>query len=112
MATTGCFSVNSRNSLISSASNPVAAGTAGSVSDSDTASNADMSIWLQRGAIASITSFDERRLNVALGASSPVPISTTSLVASFSCSKISPGMAIFTAPGETSASSSRLSRRR
>ena len=68
-----------------------------------------MSIWLQRGAIASITSFDERRLNVALGASSAVPISTTSLVASFSCSNISTGTATFTAPGETSASSSRLS---
>ena len=68
-----------------------------------------MSIWLQRGAIASITSLDERRLNVALGASSPVPISTTSLVASFSCSRISPGTATFTAPGEISASSSRLS---
>ena len=31
-----------------------------------------MSIWLQRGAIASITSLDERRLKVACGASSPV----------------------------------------
>ena len=68
-----------------------------------------MSIWLQRGAIASITCLDERRLKVACGASSPVPITTTNLVASFSCSRISAGTATVTLPGEISASNSRLS---
>ena len=56
-----------------------------------------------------MTSFDERRLNVAFGASSAVPIWMPSLVASFSGGRISPGTAILIAPGEIAASASKMS---